>query len=80
MGTLITFETANDYQAAGFTARTLTGDEQALVQPPLHPVPDLVPPRPAPAPAHWATPHPSRSRTHQPCHLSPSAPTTTQQQ
>lgn len=61
VGTLITFEAANDYQAAGFTARSLTGDERPLVQPPLNPVPDLVPPRPAPA--HWATPRPSRSTT-----------------
>lgn len=58
MGTLIAFEAANDYQAAGFTAHSLTGDERPLIQPPLHPVPDLVPPRPAPA--HWATPRTPR--------------------
>ncbi|MFZ3551952.1 hypothetical protein ACODT3_41295 [Streptomyces sp. 4.24] len=54
VGTLVTFEAANDFQAAGFTARSLTGDERPLIQPPLLPVPDIVPPHPAPA--HWATP------------------------
>ncbi|MFI5987336.1 hypothetical protein ACIBEA_41505 [Streptomyces sp. NPDC051555] len=58
VGTLITFEAANDFQTAGFTARSLTGDERPLLQPPLLPVPDVIPPRPVPA--SWATP---RSRT-----------------
>ncbi|MFJ7209901.1 hypothetical protein ACIQWR_41090 [Streptomyces sp. NPDC098789] len=54
VATLITFTPANDFQAAGFTACPLTGDERPLLQPPLLPVPDLIPPRPAPA--SWATP------------------------
>lgn len=58
VGTLITLEAANGYQAAGFTARALTGDERPLIQPPLHPVPDPIPQRPIPA--SWATPRPPR--------------------
>lgn len=58
VGTLITFEAANDYQAAGFTARSLTGDERPPRSTPLLPMPDLVAPRRAPA--HWATPRTPR--------------------
>ncbi|MCY0932408.1 hypothetical protein OTB20_40945 [Streptomyces sp. H27-H1] len=61
VGTLITFAAVNHYQAAGFTAHSLTGDERRLIEPPLLPVPDLIPPRPAPA--HWATPRAPRDST-----------------
>ncbi|MGW6857858.1 hypothetical protein [Streptomyces xanthophaeus] len=60
VGTLVTFAAANDFHAAGFTARALTGDDRILIEPPLHPVPDIMPPRPIPD--SWARPLPSASR------------------
>ncbi|MFD8148984.1 hypothetical protein [Streptomyces sp. NPDC059708] len=61
VGTLITFEPAGRFHTAGFTAHALTGDDRPLIQPPLHPVPDVIPQRPSPA--HWATPRSSRGST-----------------
>ncbi|MGW6950187.1 hypothetical protein ACWGHD_25125 [Streptomyces xanthophaeus] len=60
VGTLVTFADVNDFHAAGFTARALTGDDRILIEPPLHPVPDIMPPRPIPD--SWARPLPSASR------------------
>ncbi|MCY0939360.1 hypothetical protein [Streptomyces sp. H34-S4] len=55
VGTLITLEPATDFHTAGFTARSLT-DNQPVIQPPLRPVPDVIPHRPVPA--AWVTPRP----------------------
>ncbi|MFF5939040.1 hypothetical protein [Streptomyces sp. NPDC012508] len=42
-GTLITFQASDAFHAAGFTAHSLTTDEQPLIEPPLHPAPRLTP-------------------------------------
>ncbi|MFI5868476.1 hypothetical protein [Streptomyces sp. NPDC051546] len=60
VGTLITFTDVNNVRAAGFTARALTGDDRILIEPPVHPVPDIMPPRPIPD--SWARPIPSAGR------------------
>ncbi|MFZ3491761.1 hypothetical protein ACODT5_00720 [Streptomyces sp. 5.8] len=60
VGTLITFTPVNDVRTAGFTARALSGDDRALIEPPMHPVPDIMPPRPIPD--SWARPIPSAGR------------------
>lgn len=61
VGTLITFEDSSRFHAAGFTAHSLIGDDRPLIQPPLHPVPDVIPQRPTPA--GWATPRQLRGPT-----------------
>lgn len=59
VGTLISFEPANGFHSAGFTARSLT-DDRPIIQPAQEPLPDdLVFPQ-RPTPASWASP---RSRT-----------------
>lgn len=60
VGTLITFAADNAVHAAAFTAHSLTGDERAVIEPPRHPVPDIMPARPIPNSS--AQPVPSAGR------------------